>query len=309
MQQITRDSRRADYREGQGARSAAFFIERRRRVSGHDADVLERFADAEQQQSDDIELLVAETFIEAAIDHEDQEAALRCIGKAQQRLQKVSKKAERSSYVSLDTLRAEVLSTYMPFFGILAVEGSLPDATHLDRTYERAAHLASHIGNNWDYLQERHRGRLVGFSAEFLGLTLLQRFATHTMGDGTWWPSPSTVTNGRLGKERGARGCTNWDIDVRTSLCADRRDSEVSYRVEVKSNEAAVGHALAKHGHYADNIALVNLRSDVLSDMNHGQDLSIAKALRIIGLEQVTGRNGASDVIDAIQDRMVEAIE
>lgn len=302
-----------DYRKALGGRGMGSFLERRRKLIGHSGGQLEQFADAEATQTPEIELLVVETLVEAALDHDTDEGAVRAIGKAKKRLDKLQETMQFASRaLAVENLRASVLGIYMPFFGSLALSDSLPPQALSEKIYEHTATLSGNVGQNWDDLKSQNdKSAVNGFASEFLGLALLQRFATTEIADATWWPAPALVTDSHLGRARNANGCTNRDINVFTTVDhVERSDYDLSYSVEIKRNKTAVDYATKRHGSYDDTITVVNIFDQVLAGADEGRDVYVPQALRLISEDAAgTGDARGRAILAVVQDRMVDAIE
>ncbi len=272
----------------------------------HNSNALEHFADKSRNGGDQIELMVAECLIEAALLSADDNQILRCSDKANTRLAGLIEKADTFSIVSSDMIRARILNAYQPFFGMLALTKQLPPPPVGRRVYNDLTDVGSDVSSNWGsyYKEFRQQGEsLNGIGSELTTLLLLQRFTVQQVGDGSWWPAPTTISDARLDRGGGAQN-GNWDINCFTQL---EDLPELSYKLEVKSSEAAKQRSRT----YDDDIAVVSLREDVLTSAK-GRPWGVSSALSLFEHEQqgaTTYCRHPGDVLNAMSGRLLDALD
>lgn len=302
--------RHRDYTKAlaQNKNSHGKFITDRRAVHLH-PDNLESFADKHRGVEDDIELMTIETLIEAALLSDDCRQIARCTDKAVERLGLLRNKSKRFDVASDATLRAEVIDAYLPFYGILADTKKLPEHKISERVMEKLVDVALNVSDRWDDYEHKLRQnhdvtQLTGCAAELGALMLLQRFAVEKIGDGSWWPAPTTVTDARL-HSSGSQWNSNWDISVLTQLS---ETPELSYRLEVKSSQAALERS---NRSYDDDIHVVAFREEVLTGESGGA-WPLRKMLTLFDSAnhqpRVLCRNPDS-VLDDMTNRLLDKLE
>lgn len=284
------------------------FITDRRAVHFHPNN-LEKFADKHRGGEDDIELMTIETLIEAALLSDDSNQIARCTDKAVERLCALRDKSKRFDVVSDATLRAEVIDAYLPFYGILADTKKLPEYRLGERVIGKLVDVALNVSDRWDdyehKLRQNHDAtQLTGCAAELGALMLLQRFAVEKIGDGSWWPAPTTVTDARL-HSSGSQWNGNWDINCFTQLSDT---PELSYRLEVKSSEVARDRS---NRGYDDDIHVVAFREDVLTGES-GRAWPLSGMLTLFGSSEHEPRmlcHSPDSVLDDMTDRLLDKLE
>ncbi len=281
------------------------FITDRRAVHFHPNN-LENFADKHRGGEDDIELMTIETLIEAALLSDDSDQIVRCTDKAVERLSSLRDKSKRFDVVSDVTLRAEVIDAYLPFYGILADTKQLPESKIGECVMRKLADTALDVSDKWDHYNHKiHKvGRLVGCASEIGALLLLQRFAAEKIGDGTWWPAPTTVTDARL-HSSGSQWNGNWDINCFTQL---GDTPELSYRLEIKSSQVALERS---NRSYDDDIHVVAFREDVLTGES-GKAWPLRSMLTLFDSANHQPRvlcHNPDSVLDDMTNRLLDKLE
>lgn len=304
-----RSDRRLDYDKALASNqhNQGGFITARRAVHFHPNN-LEDFAD-NHHGSDEIELMTIETLIEAALLSDDSDQIVRCTGKAVDRLGSLRDKSKRFDVVSDATLRAEVIDAYLPFYGILADTKKLPEVKIGKHVMGKLTDIALDISDKWEHydrkIRQQHQvGRLTGCASEIGALMLLQRFAVEKIGDGSWWPAPTTVTDARL-HSSGSQWNGNWDINCFTQLSDT---PEVSYRLEVKSSEVARDRS---NRGYDDDIHVVAFREDVLTGES-GKAWPLRSMLTLFNSTDHQPRvlcHNPDLVLDGMADRLLDKLE